>query len=304
MSKIDVIIPAYNAAKFVGEAVESALAQTYPDKQIIVVDDGSTDATKQVLSKYEERIRYIYQSNQGVAAARNKGIHAGTGKYIAFLDADDIWYPEKLEKQIAVLENNQKAGFVYCDNFFVNEKRQLSESYGYKVFLKKGNILPDLFCRYFLITSSLLMRRACFEWIGYFDESLKVGEDYDFFLKLAFAFPAEVIEEKLWERRVSKTSLSRQDFVLDWQTDINTLNKFIKKHKFFAELFKPIVDERLSECHFDLAYHGRKTGRHCLALKNSLLSLKHKFSNKALNNLLLSFVPNFCNKDINIYVQS
>ena len=288
MSKVDIIIPVYNGSKYIAEAVESALSQTYKNKEIIVIDDGSTDNTKQVLSKYEGRIKYIFQANQGVASARNRGIRAGSGKYVAFLDADDIWFIEKLEKQIAILETSQKAGFVYCDNYFVDGERKEIANYKYKMPLLRGNILTDLFCSYFIITSSLVMRRACFEWVGFFDESLKVGEDYDFFLKLAFAFPVDVVEEKLWERRVTKASLSHRDFALDWQSDISTLNKFIRKHRSFLECYRPYINRRLSEYHFDLAYHCRRRGRGGLALKNSFLSLSYEVSFRALKNFCLS----------------
>ncbi|MFA5038110.1 MAG: glycosyltransferase family A protein [Candidatus Omnitrophota bacterium] len=298
MSKVDIIIPVFNGSKYIAEAVESALGQTYIEKEIFVVDDGSTDNTKQVLSKYEDKIRYIYQENRGVAAARNAGIQAGNGEYIAFLDSDDIWFPDKLEKQIAVLEKNQLAGFVYCDNYFVDGEGTRLKDYPYRMPFIKGNILPDLFCGYFIITSSLIMRRSCFEWVGYFDDLLKVGEDYAFFLKLAFAFPAEVIEEKLWQRRVTKTSLSHKDFILDWQNDILTLNNFVKKHKFFSEIYRPYISKRLSEYHYDLAYHSRKVGRYGLALKNSLLSLNYEFSKRGCKNLMLSFLrkasKNYC----------
>ncbi|MFA5038109.1 MAG: glycosyltransferase [Candidatus Omnitrophota bacterium] len=293
MSVVDIIIPVFNGSKYIAEAVESALGQTYIEKEIFVVDDGSTDNTKQVLSKYEDKIRYIYQENRGVAAARNAGIQAGNGEYIAFLDSDDIWFPDKLEKQIAVLEKNQLAGFVYCDNYFVDGERRQLEEYYYKVLLKRGHIVSDLFWSYFIMTPSLVMRRACLNKIGYFNERLKVSEEYDFFLRLAFWFEAEVVKEKLWERRVYENSLSRQDFILDGETDLTILKNFVKSYPSFARNYKKMIAKRFADYHYEFAYRCRKKGRNGIAIVNSIHSLYYSFSRKAFKNLLFCCTPHF-----------
>ena len=109
---VSVIIPAYNSADFIDEALKSVFDQTYKDLEIIVVDDGSTDDTRAVLEKYGDRVNYHYQDNNGPASARNRGIKLARGKYIAFLDADDLWLPTKLEKQVALFKNRENLGFV------------------------------------------------------------------------------------------------------------------------------------------------------------------------------------------------
>jgi len=111
---ISVIIPAYNHARYLAEAIDSVLAQTYAPLEIIVVDDGSTDGTPAVAASYGDRIRYIRQENAGVGAARNNGIAAARGEYLAFLDSDDIWLPEKLEREIALFDADPQLGFVHC----------------------------------------------------------------------------------------------------------------------------------------------------------------------------------------------
>ena len=110
--RISVVIPTYNSGRLVVEAVESALSQTRPPEEVIVVDDGSTDETRQQLSPFLDRIQYIYQLNQRVAAARNTGLKHATGDVIAFLDADDVWHPSKLERQLAVLERRPDVGLL------------------------------------------------------------------------------------------------------------------------------------------------------------------------------------------------
>lgn len=293
MNCVDVIIPVFNGATYISDAVNSVFAQTFRDTRVFVVDDGSTDDTRRRLSAYRGRINYIYQHNRGPAAARNRGIRAGEGEYIAFLDADDIWLDEKLEKQLRALEMNKKAEFVYCDNYFVDAGREPIENYCFQPLMKRGDILEELFCRYFIITSSLVVRRACLQKTGLFDETLKVGEDYEFFLRLARFFEAEVVEEKLWERRVLENSLSRRDFVLDARTDLITLKRFIQKYPDFLPGRTALVSKRFASYYFDLAYQCRHKGRNLLALKNSALSLSCAFSTKALKNLLFSFVPYF-----------
>jgi len=114
MKRISVVIPSYNYARFVREAIDSALAQTYPPLEVIVVDDGSTDATPEVLASYGDRIRVIRQRNEGVARARNAGIATARGDYVAFLDADDVWHPRKLELQIARFDGDPSLGLVHC----------------------------------------------------------------------------------------------------------------------------------------------------------------------------------------------
>ncbi|HEY2324319.1 MAG TPA: glycosyltransferase family A protein, partial [Thermoanaerobaculia bacterium] len=112
MKSVSVVIPSYNYARYLGEAIDSALAQTLPPLEVIVVDDGSTDETSEVLATYADRIRVLRQKNSGVAVARNSGIAAAHGEYVAFLDADDIWLPRKLELQMARFD--ESIGLVHC----------------------------------------------------------------------------------------------------------------------------------------------------------------------------------------------
>src|SRR5262245_11344519 len=115
---VSTIIPSYNRAGFVIAAVESALAQTYEKQEIIVIDDGSTDQTKQRLERYAKKIRYVYQENQVVAAARNTGVRVSRGEWFAFLDADDLWSPDKLERQLECINQKSEVGLVHTNVFF------------------------------------------------------------------------------------------------------------------------------------------------------------------------------------------
>jgi len=129
-ARVSVIIPTYNCAQFITEAIESALMQTYTDIEIVVVDDGSTDNTKEILKPYIEKnfLTYIYQENQGPGAARNTGIKAATGEYIAFLDADDTLTEDSVEKRINLIEGSSDIGLVFSDYFYQKEKFEIKET--------------------------------------------------------------------------------------------------------------------------------------------------------------------------------
>ena len=122
MPKVSVVIPTYQHAHFVAQAISSVLSQTYCDLEVIVVDDGSTDDTQEIVAGFGEQIRVVqHEKNSGLSAARNTGIQLSRGEYVAFLDADDIWLPEKLEKQIPLFERDESVGLVSSDMFFLDE---------------------------------------------------------------------------------------------------------------------------------------------------------------------------------------
>lgn len=294
MRKVDIIMPAYNSGKYIANAIESVLAQKYEDLKLYVVDDGSVDDTKLIIETYINKnpgkIAYSFQKNKGPAAARNKGISESNGEYIAFLDSDDIWYPEKLEKQISLF-NNKNTGFIYCDNYFVDEQRGIFQSYSRNVKLLSGDILLDLFCDFFIITSSIVLRRECINQVGLFDEMLIVGEDYDFFLRLAKFFKADVVKEKLWERRVLSNSLSRKDFVLDARNDLMILKRFLSNNSDFYHTHKKQINNRLSQYHFSFGYRYLEHGFNRNGFFEFIKSLYYRASLRAIKNLLFCLIP-------------
>jgi glycosyltransferase involved in cell wall biosynthesis len=290
---ISVIIPTYNSEKYIKEALDSVIYQTYKNIEIIVVDDGSTDQTYEILQPYIDRngIKYVYQENSGPALARNQGITNATGDFVAFLDADDIWLPHFLEKLYERLYYNNDIGFVYCDNYYVDEQKKYIENYIRETRKYSGNICTNLLCEHFILTPSVLIRKKCFDVIGLFDESLRVGEDYEFFLRLAFAYNADFVDEKLWERRVLKNSLSRQDFVIDATNDLSTLKRFIKQHLDLYINNKKTIDDRLSYYHFSFGYNCLETGKNIMALQQFIFSLYYKITVKTFKNILYCMFP-------------
>ena len=218
MIKASIIIPAYNAARYVRAAVDSALAQTHPDIEIIVVDDGSTDDTRRILDPYAaaRKIEYLQQENKGLSGARNAGIRRAKGEYIALLDADDIFMPDKMEKQIAHLERDLSCDVSYCDLYhFWDEEPEKSLKLDYKYYSGE-EVLPNILRRSFIAPSATLFRRRVFDRFGYFDEEIRqFAEDLEFWLRLTLGgakicFLPEILVRLRLRREGSIQGLSRQ----------------------------------------------------------------------------------------------
>jgi len=190
MPTVSVIIPTYNRATMVCEAIESVLCQTFEDLEIIVVDDGSTDGTGEVLrDRYDERVRYYYQANSGRSAARNRGIVASGGRYLLFLDSDDMLLPRALEHEVGYLDAHPGVDVVYTDGFFCDEAgRHVTRIAPARPAHCPDNILEDLvISNVILACHSAIVRRAALDTIGppYFDKTLRGTEDEDLWIRLA-----------------------------------------------------------------------------------------------------------------------
>lgn len=207
MELVSIIIPSYNAAKYLQETVDSALSQTYNEREVIIIDDGSTDNTSKILAKYGNTIRVIHQTNQGSAAACNTGVAVARGEWIAFLDADDMWLPEKLARQIKYCGNtaiSHTDSMCFGDALPCDIQRSSFES------PYSGKVLKELLIRNFITKSTVLMRRQVFQNIGGFDPSYIAVEDWPFFLKVCAQHELGYLPEALVRYRVHKKSKSMQ----------------------------------------------------------------------------------------------
>lgn len=212
--KVSVIIPTYNRAHVVARAIQSVLDQTYANFELLVVDDGSTDNTKQVVEYAgDDRVRYIcLEQNSGASHARNAGIQMAECEYIAFLDSDDEWMPQKLERQMEVMRQASDAvGLVYCRMSGVNPKGEVSFCPDLGIAKEKleGNLFPFLLKENVLSPQSVLARRKCLEKSGGFDESLTCIEDWELFLRIAQCWEIAYVEETLVRVHASETSVSQ-----------------------------------------------------------------------------------------------
>ncbi|MEG3924720.1 MULTISPECIES: glycosyltransferase family 2 protein [unclassified Microcoleus] len=200
---VSVIIPAYNAEPFIEETLKSVLAQTYPAIEVLVVDDGSQDRTPEIVEKISQkdaRVQLLKQQNAGVAAARNLGIQQSRGEYIAPIDADDIWYPENIEKQVeCMLEGGEEVGVVYSWTVDLDEKGLLTG--GFRSFRIEGDVYATLICHNFIGNASASMiRRSCLEKVGVYDKTLKERnaqgcEDWDLYLRIAELYQFRAVSE-------------------------------------------------------------------------------------------------------------
>jgi glycosyltransferase involved in cell wall biosynthesis len=198
---ITAVIPTYNYGRFVTQAVESALAQTYGPVEVIVVDDGSSDDTREQLGPYADRIRYIYQDNQSVAAARNTGIQAARGDLIAFLDADDLWHPHKLELQMRYLADHPSVQLLAVDRLPVGAENWPPIN-GLAHLKARPITVEELVLQPHFAPSGVLVRKECFDTVGFFDSSLRNAEDYDMWIRIACRFPVVKLDVPLWWYRV------------------------------------------------------------------------------------------------------
>lgn len=224
MPRVSVVIPAYNAERFLAQAVESILGQTYRDFEIIVVDDGSTDATPSVIDSFGDRIRPIRQPNAGVSVARNAGFRCATGEFVAFLDADDLWELAKLERQIALLDRRPDAGLCFSAFHRVDGKLRVLETVAVVDY-------PD-FCEALLLYSCVvmmpLMRSELFAAAGGFDVRLSQCADWDMWLRLSLMTSFAPLNEPLVRYRTWPGNMSSNIRLLERDT-------FAVLEKFFNE---------------------------------------------------------------------
>lgn len=184
--EVSVVIPAYNSARFVSEAIDSALSQSFKPLEVIVVDDGSRDGTRSVIERYGDKVRYIYQSNAGPAAARNKGVREAKSEWIAFLDSDDYWDIRHLEMLLKHARDHPDASLIYCGKKWVDKDGKLIQNSFEQTQFPSGWIFKDLFtANYISSTSVVLVKRAIFIKLGGFDEQLRIAEDYDLWLRIS-----------------------------------------------------------------------------------------------------------------------
>lgn len=208
MPAVSVIIPTYNSAAFLQETIESVLGQTYSDFEIIVVDDGSTDETERVMQSFGTRVSYVKQENKGVSAARNQGIKLARARYVAFLDSDDLWVPQKLAEQVPLLDEDPEIGLVYSDWAVVTEHGVAEPSFHSTRPGASGYVFNELVRTGFILTSGTVVRRSCLDEVGDFDESLSVAEDYDLWLRICYRWKVAVVNKALVTKRSWDGSLS------------------------------------------------------------------------------------------------
>lgn len=210
--KVSVIVLTYNRAHMVTETIDSVLNQTFKDFELIVVDNESTDNTEEVIKSFtDERIRYFKHQNNGlIGVNRNYGISKANGEYIAFCDDDDLWMPEKLERQVKLLDLDKELGLVYSDSYIMDENGNLERhSLRSSSRLLRGNVFDKLFQSNFIPMLTVMIRREVLSKVGGFEPKYIIALDYDLWLRIAEHYLIDFIEEPLAKYRIHSGSVSR-----------------------------------------------------------------------------------------------
>lgn len=219
MTLVTTIIPAFNAAAWINDAIDSALSQKV-DQEILVINDGSTDNTNEIVAAYQSPVRLISKDNGGVSSARNLGLREAQGDLVAFLDADDLWHPSKLSKQIDILDRFPNAGTVICDERTIDRYGHIINASFFST-LPYYHELPHtpgilskpitwLTRTSFIPTPGVLVRKALAESVGFFDETLHIVEDRDYWIRLGLKADIAIIPEALVDvRQLNHSSLSK-----------------------------------------------------------------------------------------------
>jgi glycosyltransferase involved in cell wall biosynthesis len=255
---VSTVITSFNKGPYLGEAIASALSQDYPSQEIIVVDDGSKDETASVCAAFGGRIQYIYQANQGCPAAKNTGILASRGEFVAILDGDDRWRPGKLTKQVALMRAHPQVGLVFTDRLKFRENTVGLPSNWMLHTPKRGWVLDDLLLDNFIAVSTVLARRQCLFQAGLFNPAQRIASDYDLWLRFARQFEVDYIDEVLMEYRLGIDSIGTREGS-KFQHVMNIQNRFVRD---FYQLIRRATANRV-------AAHGDQqlaAGKHWHAL--------------------------------------
>lgn len=233
---VSIVIATYNMARYLPLAVRTALEQSYRNVEVLIVDDGSNDETAKSIESFlqDRRIRYIFQENRGQAAAKNRGVLESSGKYVAFLDADDLWALDKLARQIPLFSRSPTIGVVYSRLIYIDESGQEHGVSDNELF--RGNVSGPLFIRNFIGFGTSIVKKECFERLGGFNEDLRMGIDYDLWLRFSTKYEFDYIDHPLLYYRVWPGQMSN-----------NCKSRYLNGiaiMKGFIEQFPDVVDKK------------------------------------------------------------
>ncbi len=254
LPKVSVIIPLYNRGQFIAQTVQSVLDQTYPNIDLIIVDDGSADNSREVLQQFADKIKLLEHPgrvNKGQSAAINLGIQSSESKYVAILDSDDLFAPEKIALQVDYLEKNQDVGLVYGNGCAIDEHgKKLYPIYedGHQENSDPERILMDC---YFLLPNNSLVRRKVLEKVGGFDEALRSAQDHDMAIRVAEVTKLAYIDKELFYYRRHGDSISVNNATLRWNNGFIILEKARRRFNYRSGVIRKrraVLYFRLGQC--------------------------------------------------------
>lgn len=276
--RVSIVLPTYNRLDLLQQALASIRAQTYPDYEIIVVDDGSTDGTRAWMEAHpNDALVYLRQANAGVSTARNAGIQAARGELLAFLDDDDLWLPTKLERQVPLFDNPD-VGFVFCGNAYCDASGRI-EMLRMPGPEYRGHAVPAMLRRNMMPTPSVMVRRRLALEAGVMYEDLAFGEDWNYWLRIAARCKVDFVPEILVHFREMPGGLSRLPFDA-FRANTLALFEGIFRDPETARLLEPYRREALSQAHARVAEEALHRDRLDVARKEAWQAIRLRAGNR------------------------
>jgi len=274
---VSVIIPAFNAEKYISETLKSLFNQTFTDFEAIVINDGSTDSTLSILKKYEDRVYLINKKNGGPASARNTGICQSRGEYICFLDSDDLWAPNKLQAQVRTMRNSDcLMSYTDVEVFKTEDDYKKAKKMGVLTCDLEGEVVKDLFWNNFIVNSSVMFRKSCINVVGLLDESpLLIGvEDYDYWIRISLKGKIKHIPQVLVSYRLHNTNLLGNSYDKSLVLCSRLYSKLFKCFPEISNELKSDLSNSLSDLYIRYAYKNLVDLNRPLAIKKVVESLR------------------------------
>ncbi len=282
--KVSAIMPNYNNGKYIGEAIESVLNQTYKNLELIVVDDGSTDNSREVISQYkDDRLKLMHIPHNGFpGAVKNCGIKVSKGEYIAFADSDDVWKNEKLEMQVNLLQTEKDVGLVHTDYEEIDICGRLTEPSPYKLIATEranrckpsGWYFMELIYGNFIDGPTVLVKREALEKVGLFDPELEIAEDYDLWLKIARQYKIGYVDKILFQHRRHSSNITNNK-IRHYPQLIKALTKALQLNSDIYNEIAPIIQQRIGNCYLWTGIEFLDRGQYQEATRYSLEAIKY-----------------------------
>lgn len=274
---VSIIIPAYNSASTIARAIDSVNLQTFKHREIVVIDDGSTDNLGEVLAPYQ--VRLVTQSNMGAAAARNNGSRVANGDLLAFLDADDFWHPEKLRKQVAAMKQHPDARYCVTNSCKLS-LHDLKNGVQWGPSIRSDRLelidFPDVFARPYFGTPGVLMPKALFEAKGGFNENLVTAEDVDLWLRAAYGGFILKIPEVLFCIVLTESGLSAKFLDRTYYDNVQVINQFCKMYPEFIQAYRRVVSDSYARVYCDWGSAALSRKEFSLAKEKLILSIRSR----------------------------
>lgn len=288
--EISVIIPTHNGARFIPHAIRSVMSQDFSDYEIIVVDDGSDDGTASEIRRQFPEVRVFSQSNGGPARARNHGIRVARGRYVAFLDDDDLWEPQKLSKQVRLLQSRNDLSMVFTDWVPFRDDGTIGRASSRST-LMEGDLVRNIFLYSGVATPTVMVRKAILESVGGFDEELHIGEDDNLWMRIALDAGVSHIPEVLVRVRVRAGSVSRDGatFFREVSNHIELLPR--RYPRLYDRLGEEAIRSKRGTIHRAAGYHFFERGDLAEARRHFLSSIRLEPTMLSARLFVLSILP-------------